>query len=80
MCVFWYIVQRTLGKNLSPSKSVKVMSSKVDSSSVSCMVPSYHMFLYVLELIFVFEMFLITGWDEGVMGMQIGEVARLRVR
>ncbi|KAF3500080.1 hypothetical protein F2Q69_00040148 [Brassica cretica] len=23
-------------------------------------------------------MFLITGWDEGVMGMQIGEVARLR--
>ncbi|KAH0856565.1 hypothetical protein HID58_084826, partial [Brassica napus] len=34
--------------------------------SVSCM------------LIFVFEMFLITGWDEGVMGMQIGEVARLR--
>ncbi|CAN7024789.1 unnamed protein product [Brassica oleracea var. botrytis] len=30
------------------------------------------------SLIFVFEMFLITGWDEGVMGMQIGEVARLR--
>ncbi|CAF1716741.1 unnamed protein product [Brassica napus] len=34
--------------------------------------------LHLLMLIFVFEMFLITGWDEGVMGMQIGEVARLR--
>ena len=36
---------------------------------------SYHIYL-----ILIFERFLLTGWDEGVMGMQIGEVARLRVR
>lgn len=52
------------------------MRNKPSLSAKYTSIPNF-VLCWLTFLYMIFDLF--SGWDEGVMGMQVGEVARLRV-